>query len=93
MFEHVFDTGGVVDRGPMRDMARQVPPTVIAGQRITRSPSPVPVRAWIIDGRGRDVQVDGEAVAWTPSAVHVRYRDEHGRAGTAWVWASAVTRR
>jgi hypothetical protein len=26
-------------------------------------------------------------------AVHMLYLDAHGRAGAAWVWASAVTRR
>ncbi|GIG27288.1 MULTISPECIES: hypothetical protein [Cellulomonas] len=51
------------------------------------------MRAWIVDGRGRDVEVDGEAVAWTPRVVHVHYLDEHGREGWVWVWASAVTRR
>ncbi len=77
----------------MRDMARQAPAGAIAGQRITRPASAVPVRAWILDARGRDLEVDGEAVAWTPRVVHVRYLDEHGRQGFVWVWASAVTRR
>lgn len=89
----MFDTGWVVDRVPMRDMARQVPAVAIAGQRVTRPTSAQLVRAWIVDGRGRDVEVDGEAVAWTPRVVQVRYFDEHGREGFVWVWASAVTRR
>ncbi|MBB5474696.1 hypothetical protein HNR08_003432 [Cellulomonas hominis] len=93
-FERVFDTGAVgIDRVPMRDMARQVPPSVITGARVTRPDEPPQVRAWIVDGRARDVEVDGEAVAWTPRAVHVHYVDAHGREGWVWVWASAVTRR
>jgi hypothetical protein len=47
----------------------------------------------LIDGRGRDVQVDGVAVAWTTVAVHVHYVDAAGREGFVWAWASAVTRR
>jgi hypothetical protein len=77
----------------MRDMARQVPSKALAGDRVTRPEEPPAVRAWILDARGRDVQVDGEAVAWTARAVHVHYLDEHGREGWVWVWASAVSRR
>lgn len=76
----------------MRDMARQVPQKVLADARVTRPEEPPRVQAWIVDGRGRDVQVDGEAVAWTARAVHVHYEDPHGREGWVWVWASAVTR-
>ncbi|WHP16457.1 hypothetical protein [Cellulomonas sp. ES6] len=83
----------MVDRVPMRDMARQVPAGAIAGDRVTRPDQAPRVRAWIVDGRGRDVEVDGEAVAWTPRVVHVHYLDDHGREGWVWVWASAVTRR
>lgn len=93
MFEHVFDTSDMVDRVPMRDMARQVPSKVYAGARITRPATPVSVQAWLVDGHGRDVLVDGEAVAWTARTVHVHYFDQHGREGFVWVWASAVTRR
>ena len=82
----------MVDRVPMRDMARQVPQKVLAGARVSRPEEPPRVRAWVIDGRGHDVEVDGEAVAWTTRAVHVHYQDPHGREGWVWVWASAVTR-
>jgi hypothetical protein len=91
--EHVFDTRAMVDQVPMRDMARQVPSKAFAGERVTRPDSPPRVRAWILDARGRDVLVEGEAVAWTARTVHVRYFDENGREGFVWVWASAVTRR
>lgn len=64
----------------------------VAG-RLVRAETAIPVRAWIITAQGRDVEVDGEAVAWTERAVNVRYFDEHGREGFAWVWASAVVRR
>jgi hypothetical protein len=90
--ERVFDTRSVIDRVPMRDMAQYVPPRAYAGARVTRPDERPPVRAWIVDPHGRDLQVDGEAVAWTNRVVHVHYVD-HGREGWAWVWASAVTRR
>ncbi|VTR77230.1 hypothetical protein CHMI_02000 [Cellulomonas hominis] len=77
----------------MREMARQVPARAYAGARVTRPDEAPQVRAWIVDAHGRDVQVDGEAVAWTDRVVHVHYVDDHGREGWAWVWASAVTRR
>lgn len=82
----------MVDKIPMRDSARQVPPKVTIGEAITRPDHPLRVRAWIVDGHGRDVEVDGEAVAWTRRAVHLHYFNETGREGFAWVWASAVTR-
>jgi hypothetical protein len=91
--EHSFDDCRGVDRIPMRDMARQVPAKALASDRITRPAHPPRVRAWIVDGRGRDVEVDGEAVAWTARAVHVHYVDSAGREGWVWVWASALTRR
>lgn len=77
----------------MRDMARQAPSQATAGEPVRRPDIPVPVRAWIVDARGRDVEVDGEAVAWTSRTVQVRYFDQHGREGFVSVWASAVTRR
>lgn len=76
----------------MRDMARQMPEKAIGHPR-TRPAEPIPVRAWIIDGRGHDVEVEGTADAWTRRAVHVQYFDEYGRRGAVWVWASAVARR
>ncbi len=77
----------------MRDMARQAPSQATAGEPVRRPEVAVPVRAWIVDARGRDVEVDGEAVAWTSRTVQVRYFDPHGREGFVTVWASAVTRR
>lgn len=81
-----------MDRVPLRDMARSVP-VAARGTATTTPGEPIPVRAWIVTGRGADVEVDAEATSWTPRAVHVRYIDEHGRQGFTWVWASAVTRR
>ncbi|GAA1970502.1 hypothetical protein GCM10009718_02520 [Isoptericola halotolerans] len=49
--------------------------------------------AWVTDGKGRTFEATGEALAWTPKAVYVRYIDPGGREGFAWPWASAVTRR
>jgi hypothetical protein len=83
----------MVDRVPMREMARQVPSKAYAGERITRAATPVPVSAWLVDARGRDVLVEGEAVAWTSRTVHVHYFDQAGREGFVWLWASAVSRR
>jgi hypothetical protein len=77
----------------MRDMARQVPVKALGSDSITRPTEAPRVRAWIVDGRGRDVEVEGEAIAWTRRAVHLRYQDSAGRQGWVWVWASAVTRR
>jgi hypothetical protein len=81
----------MVDRVPMRDMARQIPSGALTTPPRTFD-TPVRVRAWIVDGHGRDVEIDGEAIAWTPRAAHVHYFDANGREGFVWVWASAVTR-
>lgn len=81
-----------MDRVPLRDMARSLP-LAARGQSTTTPGTPIPVRAWIVTGRGVDLEVDAEVTSWTARAVHVRYIDEHGREGFAWLWASAVTRR
>lgn len=88
----MFDTACVVDRIPLRDMARQAPSQATTGLRVNRPSHPLAVKAWIIDARGRDVQITGAAIAWTARTVHIRYTDHYGREGTVWVWASAVTR-
>ncbi|WP_217615967.1 hypothetical protein [Cellulomonas sp. GbtcB1] len=88
----MFDTNFVVDRIPMRDMARQAPSQATVGLHVTRPSHPLAVQAWIIDAKGRDVQITGAAIAWTARTVHIRYTDHYGREGTVWVWASAVTR-
>jgi hypothetical protein len=81
----------VVDRVPLRDQAQSLSPKAV-GQPIRRLDAPVPVTAWIRDARGVDRLVAGEATAYSPRAGHVKYFDEHGREGFAWVWASAITR-
>ena len=83
--------GWVIDRIPLRDMARTLPGKAVTGT-VTRPDEGMPVEAWIVNGKGDDVVVKGLAIAWTKRAVHLSYFDEHGRQGFAWVWASAVTR-
>lgn len=79
------------DRVPLREFAMQLPPAAY-GEPVRRLTPPVPVRVWIPRSRQGWTQLDGEADAWTDVAAHVTYSDEHGRAGSAWVWANAVTR-
>ncbi|NLI18413.1 MAG: hypothetical protein GX427_06325 [Actinomycetales bacterium] len=81
----------VADRVPLRDQAYSLEPAQY-GQPLHRAETAIPVRAWVLTRHGH-ARVDGHAVAWTPRAVLLRYVDEHGREGTAWVWANAVTRR
>ncbi len=81
----------MVDRVPLRDMARSVP-TRARGEPVHRLAEPVRVRVWVLTARGEDVELDAEATAWTPRAVHVRFFDAFGREGFAWVWASSVRR-
>lgn len=76
----------------MRDWARDVPAEA-RRETPVRPEHPIRVKVWITDGRGRSFEANGEALAWTPRAVHVRYIDLAGREGFAWVWASAVSRR
>jgi hypothetical protein len=80
----------MVDKIPLRAMAYSLSPLAV-GDPITRPERSVPVRVWVHTADG-DSQVEGEAAAWSPKAVHVRYFDQHGREGFVWVWASAVTR-
>ena len=58
------------------------------GDRIIQAAEPIPVRAWVRFGP-EPVHVDAEAVAWTPTAVRIRFEYRTGR-WDAWVWASAV---
>jgi hypothetical protein len=81
----------MVDRVPLRDMARSVPAHG-RGDPVHQLEEAIRVRAWIVTARGADVELDAEATAWTPRAVHVHYFDADGREGFTWVWASAVTR-
>jgi len=62
------------------------------GQPVKVAEAPVPALAWIHTRNGHQL-VEGEAIAWTPRAVRVRYADDQGRVGTAWLWAKAVSRR
>ena len=58
---------------------------------LTRTPVPVPVRAWVRYGVV-PVKVDAAAVAWTSKAVALVW-DAPGGQHRAWVWASAVVER
>jgi hypothetical protein len=82
----------VVDQIPLRDRARQAPVLAARGDRVVEPRTPVPVRAWIVDGRGRGTMIRGHAVAWTSRLVRIVYFDDNGREGSAWWWASAVHR-
>lgn len=62
------------------------------GEPVTVAEEPIPAAAWIHTRNGHQL-VDAVAVAWTPRAVQIRYADQLGRVGQAWVWAKAVTRR
>lgn len=81
-----------IERVPLRDAARDVPASV-RSMDVVRPARPLPVRVWIVDAKGRDLEVDGVAIAWTTRTVNVRYVDRGGREGFVWVWASAVSRR
>ena len=58
---------------------------------LTRTPVPVPGRAWIRYGAA-PVRVDAAAVARTSKAVALVW-DAPGGQHRAWVWSSAVERR
>ncbi|MGV8897571.1 MAG: hypothetical protein ACOH10_10710 [Rhodoglobus sp.] len=59
---------------------------------LTRVPIAIPVTAWVRFGPGNvPVHVVGELVAYTATAVAVRWRGPNG-VQKCWVWASAVDR-
>lgn len=80
------------DTVPGHEAALSLPPTALGEQPRALEP-PVPVRVWVVRARHGWVQLDGVANAYTRSAGHVRYTDEHGRHGACWVWAGAISRR
>ncbi len=80
-----------IEQVPLRDQAYSLGPAQY-GLPIHQADEPLPVAAWIQTRAGHHL-VEGVAVAWTPKAAHIRYVDEHGREGYAWVWANAVRRR
>ncbi|MFP3714055.1 hypothetical protein [Puerhibacterium sp. TATVAM-FAB25] len=83
------------DRTPWPQRARSLAPRQYrtADEQVVPAPQPFPVRAWLVTVAGDDLEVEGEAVAWTRRAVHVRFTDKHGRPDDAWVWVGAVARR
>lgn len=56
---------------------------------LTRDPRPSTVTAWIRYPAAA-VQLEAEAVAWTPRAVALRWPGPDDQEHRAWVWASAV---
>lgn len=78
---------------PLSEYAASLDPAQYGGP-VTRpdTDDPIEVSAWIHTRRGH-ARVDAHALAWTRKAVWIRYVDDHGREGYAWVWASAVERR
>lgn len=64
----------------------------LATERLTRTPVPRPVRAWVRFGPVA-MKVDAEAVAWTTRAVAIRWKMPSGAEHRAWVWSSAVESR
>lgn len=80
------------DGVPWAEAAFSLPPSAI-GQPVRPLDPPVPVLVWLPRPRHGWVRLEGEANAFTAGAGHVRYRDEHGREGAAWVWAGAIERR
>lgn len=76
----------------MRDWATDVP-LAARGAPVKDLDPAVPVRFWAhVSGEGY-IQMQGRATAYTPISGHVVYTDEHGREGSVWAWASAITRR
>lgn len=59
---------------------------------VTRSPAPLPVRAWVRYGAS-PVQIDGFTSTWTSRAVEVIWRTPTGDTHRAWVWRPAVRPR
>ena len=76
----------------MRDWATDVP-LAARGTPVKDMDPPVPVTFWVhVSGEGY-VQLQGRATAYTSTAGHIAYTDEHGRESNVWVWASAIRRR
>jgi hypothetical protein len=79
------------------DVPRRVKlsPRCLTPEQLAADPTvpaePVPVRAWVIWEDGVEEQVTGQAVAWTPRAVRVRWGVPPHQHET-WVWAGAVVR-
>lgn len=82
-----------IESVPLRDAAHAAPQEQRQHDRVVEPTDPMPVRVWIEARQSGDQECDGDAVAWTERQVRVRYTDVHGREGSTWVWASAVTRR
>lgn len=91
MFEsHAYRGVVAIEQVPLSESAVSLGPAQ-HGEPVRTADIPIPVTAWIHTRHGH-VEVEGVALAWTHKAARVRYIDEHGREGFAWLWANAVTR-
>jgi hypothetical protein len=63
----------------------------LAAQPVRSHSTPVPIRAWV-HFTAAPAQLEGFAVEWTETAVHVELVDTAGRQHRLWLWASAVER-
>ena len=75
----------------LRPMPRSLTTEQI-GPPATKAERPIAVLAWVDFPQG-SVQIEGRATAWTATAVEVTFSLRDGVERTAWVWASAVSRR
>lgn len=90
---------GVSKRGPSRaviaeSVLRPMPRTLTTaevGGPVTEATAPIPVIAWV-PFPTVSVELDCEAVAWSPRAVRVRFQLRDLQSRDCWVWASAVRR-
>lgn len=64
----------------------------IGVEHVPDAPEPVDVDAWVRFPE-HTVRVPARAIAWTDRAVRVEFEFRDGIRRTAWVWASAVSRR
>ena len=85
-------------RGPVTDVPRRaarrprsLTPEQLTHSSVTSVGEPVRVSAWIVWEDGVEELIVGQAVAWTPRAVQVRFGIPPHQHET-WVWAGAVCR-
>ena len=63
----------------------------LSTQPVRAHSTPIPIRAWV-HFTAAPAQLEGVAVEWTDTAVHVELVDTAGRRHRLWAWASAVER-
>lgn len=104
MIEHMFDYMGmnrrygsdVTDAAVLEVVPRPQPislsPAEIGAEHVPDASEAVDVDAWVRFPE-HAVRVPARAIAWTDRAVRVEFELRDGIRRTAWVWASAVSRR